>query len=1125
MPLQLNHMDRILTLLTKLKNYPMLEKAVEEEQSCAVFGIGEHKPYLSHLISVRLKKKAFIIVPDEKAARKTLQLLEAADENVLLFPAKDYFFRELESVSRADENRRIEILSQIRNGDFDTIVISADALCVLLPSPEDYQEFQLQVGQETDFRLLPQKLTDLGYESFPLVEGPGQFSIRGGIADIYPPSEETPIRVEFFDNTVDSISQFDVLSQRRGEQKDLVRITPAKEYTRQTIDRLLETLCNMPQNSYIRRDIELLRQGILPKHDRYLPACFRSPANILDYRPSNTVLYIFDPKSVLETIDGFSFRTNEDIQLLLEEGYPFVSGFYFFQKEEILERMASAVLFETLPSSLPNFSPKQLLQFNLFKTLPPNPKTFAEELRQLDQAGEEIWITTATQEHREELLRQFSALRNFHVLTASLPFGFSMQEEHITVFSFCQKLEKQQKRIRKFKQGEKIRGFSDLKKGDYVVHTNYGVGIYDGIHKIESQGITKDFIKIQFAGTDVLYIPCDQLDLISKYIGGAEDVHVKLNRLGGGEWQKSKQKVKKAVRDLADQLINLYGQRLKTKGHAFSADNDWQKTFENTFAFEETEDQLRCCAEIKRDMEQDVPMDRLLCGDVGFGKTEVALRAIFKCICDNKQAVLLAPTTILAMQHYNTMQQRFGEFPIRTELLSRFRSPTQQKQILSKLRRGEIDVIVGTHRLVQKDIKFKDLGLIVIDEEQRFGVSHKEYLKQQALNADILTLSATPIPRTLNMSMSGIRDISVINEPPQNRFPITTYVAEYDLGLVADAIRRELARGGQCFYLHNRIETIHKTAALLEERTGARIQVAHGQMSQEELSEVWKELMEHTIDVLVCTTIIETGVDVPNCNTLIIEDADRLGLAQLHQIRGRVGRTDRRAYAYFTFRKGKSLSEDAYKRLMTIREYTEFGSGLKIAMRDLEIRGAGDILGAEQSGHLVTVGFDMYMKLLEEAVREKKGEAPLQKECIVELKTDAYLPDEYVRSPELRIEIYKMIAGILSDEDYSDVLDELIDRFGDPPQPTINLLSIAKIKYQASALGILKIEEKEGCLLIWPENFPLEAVAALAAKYKRKLLYSMERQPYFTLKTSSSLEDIKQFVRNASEALDKIQKK
>ncbi len=1116
-------MNELIGKLTKLPEYGALEQAAQEKLTSAVFGVDTQKPYFADILQRRLGKRAFIVVPDERAARSVIRTLDALGESAFYFPPKDYTFRDIESVSRFEENQRIEVISKIRKGMFQNVVIPAEALCTLTLPPSDCRETVLTIGEDFDYDSLPKILTEYGYEAFPKVEGPGQFSIRGEIVDIFPASEEQPYRIEFFDRTIDTVWLFDVSSQRRTEAKDLLRLTPAKEYTQRVLEDLKEELPKLPQTPGVRKDTELLEQGILPRHDRYLPLFYSDRANILDYRQSEDLLFIFDYKRVLETVEGFSFRTEEDIKQLTEEGYTFIDQPYFFAKDEILDRIRAAIVFETLTSSLPGLKLDRLFEFRIFPTSNANLQTLPQEIEQYLTSGYHVTVVTITEDHRREMAKIY-AKQKVTVRCDPLPFGFELPDTKEVVFSLRQKGEKKQKQKPRFERGEKIKAFSDIHPGDFVVHENYGVGLYDGIHKIETDGITKDFIKIRFAGTDTLYVPCDNLDLISKYIGGGDDVKVKLNRLGGTDWQKTKQRARKAVKDLADKLILLYGQRLKTDGYAFAPDNDWQKNFEEDFPFEETEDQLRCIEEIKADMERPVPMDRLLCGDVGFGKTEVALRAIFKCVMDSKQAALLAPTTILAYQHYNTIKARFRDYPVRIELLSRFRTAKQQEVILKKLKKGEIDVIIGTHRLVQKDIAFRDLGLIIIDEEQRFGVSHKEYLKEKAINADILSLSATPIPRTLNMSMSGIRDISVINEAPHNRYPIMTYVTEYNEGLICDAIRKELSRGGQCYYLHNRIETIYKTAQMIGERTGARVRVAHGKMSQEELSGVWQELVDGDIDVLVCTTIIETGVDVPNCNTLIIEDADRLGLAQLHQIRGRVGRTDRRAYAYFTFRKGKSLSGDAYKRLMTIKEFTEFGSGLKIAMRDLEIRGAGDVLGAEQSGHLMTVGFDMYMKLLEEAVKEQRGETVTKNDCTVEMKIDAYIPDSFIRDPESRIEVYKLISGICSEEDESEVTDELIDRFGEPPRPVQNLLTISKIRYKATALGITKISEYPSGFLIYPQTVQPQIVAGLAAIYRRNFLFSAATPPYITLKCENKIKDIEQFLGNLAEIIDKPEK-
>ncbi len=1116
-------MNQLIGKLTLLPEYGALEQAASQGKTCAIFGVDAQKPYFSDILQRRLSKRAFIVVADERSARTVIRTLDALGEPALYFPPKDYTFRTMESISRFEENQRIDVISKIRKGTFQTVVIPAEALCTLTMSPSDCRETVLTVGEDFDYDSLPKILIEYGYEAFPKVEGPGQFSIRGEIVDIFPATEEQPYRIEFFDRTVDTISLFDVSSQRRTEAKDLLRLTPAKEHTQRVLDLLVQQLPQLPQTAEIRRDTELVKQGILPRHDRYLPLFYNERANILDYRTPEDLLFIFDYHRVIESAEAFAFRTEEDMKQLVEEGFCFIDKPYFFTKEEIFDRFSSALVFETLPSSLPGIFLDRLFEFNVFPTSNANLNTLPQEIDQFLAADYNVTVVTITEDHRRELAKLYQN-RRVTVCCDPLPFGFELPEAKEVVCSLRQKGETKRKQKPRFERGEKIKAFSDIHPGDYIVHQNYGVGIYDGIHKIETDGVTKDFIKIKFAGTDTLYVPCDNFDLISKYIGSGDDIKVKLNRLGGTDWQKTKQRAKKAVRDLADKLILLYGQRQKTEGHAFAPDNDWQKNFEEDFFFEETEDQLRCIEEIKGDMERPVPMDRLLCGDVGFGKTEVALRAIFKCVMDSKQAALLAPTTILAYQHYNTIKARFRDYPVRIELLSRFRTTKQQEEILKRLKKGEIDVIIGTHRLVQKDIGFKDLGLIVIDEEQRFGVSHKEYLKEKAINADILSLSATPIPRTLNMSMSGIRDISVINEAPHNRYPIMTYVTEFSDGLVSDAIRRELSRGGQCYYLHNRIETIYKKAQQIETQTGARVRVAHGKMSQEELSSVWQELVDGDIDVLVCTTIIETGVDVPNCNTLIIEDADRLGLAQLHQIRGRVGRTDRRAYAYFTFRKGKSLSGDAYKRLMTIKEFTEFGSGLKIAMRDLEIRGAGDLLGAEQSGHLVTVGFDMYMKLLEEAVKEQRGEPVEKHDCTVEMKIDAYIPDDYIRDPESRIEVYKLISGICSEEDESDVTDELIDRFGEPPRAVQNLLGIARIRYKAVGLGITKISEFPKGFLIYPQTVDPKIVAGLAAIYRRDFLFSASNPPYITLKCEHKVKDIEQFFGNLAEVVDKPEK-
>ena len=685
---------------------------------------------------------------------------------------------------------------------------------------------------------------------------------------------------------------------------------------------------------------------------------------------------------------------------------------------------------------------------------------------------------------------------------------------------------KNRKKKSKKSAQEKILSYADLAEGDYVVHDVHGIGQYVGLHTLTLDGITKDFVKIVYAGNDMLYLPCTQLDSIAKYIGArSEDGTLKLSKMGGKEWDKAKYKVKKAAKDMAKELIELYAERLRKKGIAFDKDDAMQSDFESGFEYEETDGQLAAIHEIKTDMEQSYPMDRLLCGDVGFGKTEVALRAAFKAVNSSKQVAILVPTTILALQHYQTICSRMRGFPVKIDMLSRFVTPKKQAEAIRRVRRGETDIIVGTHRLLSKDIEFKSLGLIIIDEEQRFGVAHKEKLKQMTKNVDALTLTATPIPRTLNMAMSGIRDMSVLEEAPGDRLPVQSYVLEYDDLIISEAIKKELRRGGQVFYLHNNIETIdyaaRRVAAMAPD---ARIAIAHGKMDKETISELWRSLVEGEIDVFVSTTIIESGIDVPNANTLIIENADKFGLAQLHQIRGRVGRSSRRAYAYFTFPKGKALSEIATKRLSAIREYTEFGAGFKVALRDLEIRGAGNILGAEQHGHMQSVGYDMYMKLLNEAILEEKGEyVSPKKECAVDLNVNAYIPEKYIRVSSQRIDVYKKIALIENIEDMRDITDELLDRYGDMPDSVMNLLRVSLLRKKGSDALMSKIERRSGNVLIYPYQMNTAVWTYIAAQHKGKILMSLGSKPYVSCKIDKNV-DVFEFVGGILDEYIQLQK-
>ncbi|MBR2914168.1 MAG: transcription-repair coupling factor, partial [Oscillospiraceae bacterium] len=687
------------------------------------------------------------------------------------------------------------------------------------------------------------------------------------------------------------------------------------------------------------------------------------------------------------------------------------------------------------------------------------------------------------------------------ITARSISAGFAYPDNK-TALIVQTKLHAARRKKPRHKAGLEIRTLEDLHVGDLVVHAMHGVGRFLGINKIEMEGIAKDYITIQYAGTEKLYVPVTQLDLVSKYIGAQDENSVKLNRLSSPQWQKTCSNVRKAVRDMAEELMKLYAKRENSEGYAFFPDDELQRSFEERFPYPETDDQLQSIQEIKSDMERPRPMDRLLCGDVGFGKTEVAFRAAMKCVLSNRQCAILAPTTVLALQHYRTAVQRFDRMPVRVEMLSRFRTAKEQRKILEDLEKGKIDIIIGTHRIIQKDVKFHALGLAIIDEEQRFGVAHKEKFKEIFAGIDVLTLSATPIPRTLNMALSGIRDMSVLADPPQDRYPVQTYVTEYQQGVVMQAISRELKRGGQVYYIHNRIDTIiHRASKIQQMFPDARIAVAHGRLTEDEMSEIWRQVVDGEIDILVCTTIIETGVDVANANTLIIDDSDRLGLSQLYQLRGRVGRSNRRAYAYFMFQRDKVLTEVAAKRLEAMREFTQFGSGFRIAMRDLEIRGAGSILGGMQHGHMETVGYDMYMQMLNEALAEVKGEKVKKAAaCTVDIQIEAYIPEEYIESSSSRIDMYRKIATVRDETDESELIDEIIDRYGEPPKAIIGLIKVSLLRNTAASMGITEITQRNGSLQFYIQSPENEQIAALSAKYGRRILFSCMEKPYIGVK-------------------------
>ena len=1104
------------------------------------------KAHLIHSLCEELSRRAIVVLPDEAAARKfasDINEMSGISKRAFFYPARDYSFNTSQGQSREYEQIRIKALCNILSGEYSVIACSVEAALQLTIPPEELKKrtFKIDLSTEIDPEKLIDILTSAGFKRADAVEGPGQYAHRGGIIDFFPPDTTEPVRIELWGDNVDNISTFDPSSQRRSDNLDFCEITPATEIIFKDDSDLKEKITafiselsgkgSRKAKEVLNKDIELLDAGVkLSSVDKYLSLAYHKPASIFDYC-ENDLLFVVESGSVKEKAENTTKLFIQEIKAQFENGV-LAKGLDRFTLTfpELLNIYESkkALYIDTFPRGTFDTPVKALTTFNVQQTPAWNGslEVLLDDLRPALRNKEKCIVVAGTEKAAASLAEAletedvkaiyFPVLpsefpqNTVTVLAGSLSGGFRYPNEKFTVISYGKGGHSStgiKKRRKNYKAADAIQSLEELSKGDYVVHSVHGIGIFEGIQKLDVSGVTKDFIKITYAKGGALYVPVTQLDLVSKYIGPKDDTKtLKLSTLGGKDWEKLKARVKTSAKNMAKELIALYSRRMKMPGFAFSPDIDMQSDFERRFEYEETDDQLRTIHEIKRDMEKPHPMDRLLCGDVGFGKTEVALRAAFKCIADGKQCAILVPTTILALQHYNTIKRRFEGFPIEAEMLSRFRSAKEQTRIIKALKRGAIDIIVGTHRLISKDITFKDLGLIIVDEEQRFGVGQKERLKEMYPNVDCLTLSATPIPRTMNMAMSGIRDMSVIEEAPQDRSPVQTYVLEHDWGVLAEAMEKELRRGGQVYYLHNKVETIEKTAAKIKELLpDANVGIGHGKMSEDELSDVWRALLEGEIDILVCTTIIETGVDVPNANTLIIENANNLGLAQLHQIRGRVGRSARRGFAYLTFTRGRELTEIATKRLTAIREYTEFGSGFKIAMRDLEIRGAGNLLGSEQHGHMEAVGYDMYMKLLSEAVMEEKGELPEKttKECLIDIRIDAHIPENYIESLPQRLAIYKRIADIRSDEDASDVIDELIDRFGEPPSSVEGLVKVALLRNSAADSGIYEIGQNNNSLLLYVEKIDMSKVAVLVRAMRGRILVSTGPKPYITVKKAS----------------------
>ena len=1110
-----------------------------------------HRAFLAAGIAVESQRPAVILCADEvDAGRIAKDLTALTEQPVLQLPSREFTFHDAASISHQWEHKRIAVLRAMAAEQAPIVVATVEGFLqrTLPPTKLAQASFTLEQGQSYDLNAICDRLVASGYLRCQQVEGAGQFAVRGGILDFFSPSSEKPVRCEFWGDELDSMGVFDPSTQRREENIRKAEISPTAETLPHLAPGGLLGLAadvdkrkaevdaankrrKLPAYSALCQTLErdartLSELGMLGAADRYLDLIYPEFACAADYLAPDAILLVCDSPRVAEAAKNYRWQQDEDRTSLLESGLLWnKTGQFSAELDSQLRRMANDYPLVYLDSFLVGqypVAPRATMSFTC-KQLPSFGTSLdaaVSDLNHYQKAGLATIVLCSTQGQAKalhDMLRDkevFSALDfDLHTLpepgqitlcvgglSAGIEWGAIaiLTEGSSPIAGVKKNRSAKTASTKKSTNRQKLQSFADLSPGDLVVHEQHGIGRFVEMTTIKMDKVEKDYIKIAYAGADTLYVPATQLDLVSKYIGAPESEdggRTKLSKLGGTDWAKAKAKTRKATKELAKGLIQLYAQRQRQPGYAFHPDDPWQREFEDKFEYQETNDQLRCVAEIKADMERPVPMDRLLCGDVGYGKTEVALRAVMKCVLEGKQAAILVPTTVLASQHYQTALRRFEGYPVQVALISRFQTGKELKKILTDLEAGYIDVLIGTHKLLQKDVVFKDLGLLVVDEEQRFGVTHKERLKEMSRQVDVLTLSATPIPRTLNMALSGIRDMSTIDEPPMDRLPVQTYVLEHDWSVLGDAMRREIGRGGQVYFLHNRVETIEKTAAYIQGMLGNEVTVAvgHGKMSQDELARVMDRMVDGEIQVLVCTTIIETGIDIANVNTLIIEDADHMGLAQLHQLRGRVGRSNRRAYAYLTYRKGKVLSEVAEKRLSAIREFAEFGSGFKIAMRDLEIRGAGNILGPEQSGFLMSVGYDLYLKLLEEAVLEERGEAvPRTESVVADLAVSANIPETYVTSPEQRMDLYRRIARIRTEEDADDVVDELVDRFGDPPKAVNNLVSIALLRAHCAACGMTDISQKGLVLTFTLQEFDLKIIAALTTvpRYKGRILFS-----------------------------------
>ncbi|MCW2277026.1 transcription-repair coupling factor [Heliophilum fasciatum] len=1117
------------SLLAYLAAMPEWERVCSGAQgrwAQAVFGLPAGlRTLLMVMVASVTKRPQLIVMPSLAGAKQLVEELQAWQIGmpVRFFPAAEVMPYEVLASSHELLAQRMVVLQSLALGEAMVVVTTADALMKTLLPPAVLKQarWSLALGQQVELTEACRRLHELGYQRLPLVEAPGQYALRGGILDIFPLTETRPVRVEFFDDEIDSLRFFDVQSQRSLENATAYTVGPARELVltaegmtagRERLaaeaDRVYGKLLTAGEGEAAARlrekvdgYLEQLDQGIWTEGmEQYQQLFYPDRTSLFDYLSPETIVFMDEPSRLQETMRARSQEVTDMFTHLLAAGQLLPSQQALLMTEDALTGSLaghSVIYLSLLPKRIDGVAAERAVSVaaKSMHAFMGKLEPLAEELQQARKRKLACLIIVSTPT-RCQRLRE--ALRDYGLETVvgdvqspllpgtvtlavgTLEAGFELPAARLIVLTDAEifgREKKPRKPKKSTKAGTKIDSFLDLNAGDYVVHVNHGIGRYLGVEKLEVGGIHKDYLVIRYAGEDRLYVPTDQVHLMQKYVG-SEGVVPKIYKLGGNDWQKVKQKVKESVREMAGDLLQLYAQRENRPGHAFLADSPWQREFEERFPYEETPDQARSIDEVKGDMEKPKPMDRLLCGDVGYGKTEVAIRAAFKAVYEGFQVAILVPTTILAQQHYNTFRERFTGYAVTVEVLSRFRSAKEQKVTLEKLAKGSLDIVIGTHRLVSQDVRFKNLGLLIIDEEQRFGVAHKEKIKQLKQDVDVLTLSATPIPRTLHMSMVGLRDMSTIETPPDDRYPVQTYVVEHNPELIREAIKRELGRGGQVYYVRNRVEDLDRIARDLAKMVpDVRIGIGHGKMREDQLEQVMLDFIEGEYDILVCTTIIETGLDVPNVNTLIVDGADLMGLAQLYQLRGRVGRANRLAYAYFTYRKDKLLTEVAEKRLHAIREFTELGSGFKIAMRDLEIRGVGNLLGAEQHGHLASVGFDLYCRMLEEAVQDLRGEkTPEVQETLVEIAVDGFIPDDYVGDPALKVHFYKRLLAAKEPGQVNELEEELEDRFGDLPDPVLNLVRLSRVKANGLLCGVSAVQWQKEQLRI--RFFPHSPVTA-----------------------------------------------